>query len=134
MRWSPYLPNGLLILDSWLALAGSILHIADRPQEMPQLLKARAVWDHPCRDRGRLGVTSLLLASPAGPPHPHLEPGARAARQEVRGAGRKPQEELRSSASPAPTCRALGTLGKPDPAPGKSSQKQVGEGGYFPGF
>ena len=82
--------------------AGSILHVADRPQEMPQLLKARAVWDRPCRDRGRLGVTSLLLASPAGPPHPHLEPGARAARQEVRGACRKPQEELRLQPAPPP--------------------------------
>ena len=37
-----------------------------------------------------------------------------------------------TSASPAPTCRALGTLGTPDPAPGKSSQKQAGEGGLLP--
>ena len=87
------------------------MHVANRPQEMPQLLKARAVRDHLCRDRGRLGVTFLLLASPAGPPHPHLEPGARAVRQEVRGACRKPQEELRLQPAPPPPAWPWGPWG-----------------------
>ena len=113
--------------------AGSILHVADRPQEMPQLLKARAVWDRPCQDRGRLGVTSLLLASPAGPPHPHLEPGARAARQEVRGACRKPQEELRLQPAPPPPAGPWGPWGNLTLHQENLARNRLGKGATFLG-
>lgn len=72
------------------------------------------------REGKRSGPSSL--ASPAGPFYPPLNSESGAAGQEVKGACRKPQEELRLQPAPPPPARALGTLVKPNPPLGKTGK------------
>lgn len=93
-----------LISEGGLALG---LHFRDEEAGS----EGRPVWGSPCRETSE----ARGQVSPPGPPllgrpTPTLTPEPRAAGQEVKGACRKPQEELRLEPALPPPARGPGDL------------------------